>query len=183
VHRADKPTLRARLGAERRARPLDEVETARRQVCAAVVERADAAGWQCVAAYDPLPSEPGSTALLDALAGRGIRVLVPVLLADRDLDWAEWDATSQHPRAALGVEAIAAADAVLVPALAVARDGARLGRGGGSYDRALQRVARNVPIAALLFTGEVLAELPTDEWDLPVSAAVTPAGWHDLPHD
>ncbi len=147
------------------------------------MERADAAGWRCVAAYDPLPSEPGSTALLNALAGRGIRVLVPVLLADRDLDWAEWDATGRQLRAPLGVEAIAAADAVLVPALAVARDGARLGRGGGSYDRALRRVARAVPIAALLFAGELVEELPTDEWDVPVSAAVTPAGWHDFARD
>ena len=38
----------------------------------------------------------------------------------------------------LGVDAIATADVVLVPGLAVAADGMRLGRGGGSYDRALR---------------------------------------------
>jgi 5-formyltetrahydrofolate cyclo-ligase len=180
VQRAAKTDLRARLSAERRARPADDVEAARRLVRAAVVERADAAGWRCVGAYVPLPSEPGSTQLLDALAARGIRVLVPLLLPDRDLDWAEWDQAAQQPGTSVGVDAISRADAVLVPALAVARDGVRLGRGGGSYDRALRRVAPGVPTAALLFGAELVENLPADAWDVSVSAVVTPGGWQDL---
>jgi 5-formyltetrahydrofolate cyclo-ligase len=181
VQHADKAALRGRLIAARRARHVDEIETARRAVCTAVLERADVSGWRCVGAYVPLPSEPGSTALLDALTARGIRVLVPVLRPDRDLDWAEWHVAGQHAGPPLGVAAIAGADAVLVPALAVAHDGARLGRGGGSYDRALHRTIAGVPTAALLFPGEFVDALPTDEWDLPVTAVVTPDGWRDIP--
>ncbi|MGI8761179.1 MAG: 5-formyltetrahydrofolate cyclo-ligase, partial [Jatrophihabitantaceae bacterium] len=77
--------------------------------------------------------------------------------------------------------AVAAADAVLVPALAVARDGTRLGRGGGSYDRALLRRRPGAPAAALLFDGELLDALPREQWDVPVQAVVLPAGWQDLP--
>ncbi len=181
MQRADKSALRGRLNATRRARAVDEIAAARRAVCAAVLDRADAAGWRCVGGYVPLPSEPGSIELLDALSAQGVRVLVPVLLPDRDLDWAEWDVPAQAAASPLGVTAIASADAVLVPALAVARDGARLGRGGGSYDRALRRTAAGVPIAALLFAAEVVDALPTDEWDIPVTAVVTPDGWRDLP--
>jgi 5-formyltetrahydrofolate cyclo-ligase len=181
VQRADKSALRVRLNAARRARAVDEIDAARRDVRTAVLDRADAAGWRCVGAYVPLPSEPGSTALLDALTGRGIRVLVPVLLPDRDLDWAEWDVAAQDAGPPQGVAAIASADAVLVPALAVARDGARLGRGGGSYDRALRRTTAGVPTAALLFAAEFVEAVPADEWDVPVTAVVTPDGWRDLP--
>lgn len=181
MQRAEKSEIRGRLGAARRARPADEVAAARGRVCAAVIERADDAGWRCVAAYVPLPTEPGSTELLDALSDRGIRVLVPVVLADRDLDWAEWDVAGQRASAAVGVAAIAEADTLLVPALAVAHDGTRLGRGGGSYDRALRRAPAGVAVAALLFADELVDSLPTDEWDVPVNAVVTPAGWHDLP--
>ena len=68
-----------------------------------------------------------------------------------------------------------------MPALAVAADGTRLGRGGGSYDRALARVRADVAIAALLHDGEVVAHLPGDEWDVPVTAYVTPAaGWREI---
>ena len=65
---------------------------------------------------------------------------------------------SAGPRAArpLGAAAIAEADTVFVPALAVARDGNRLGRGGGSYDRALRRVPAGVPVVALLFDDELV---------------------------
>jgi 5-formyltetrahydrofolate cyclo-ligase len=181
VHSTAKASRRRELASARRARPTEAIEAARRDVRAAVLERCASAGWACVGAYVPMRSEPGSPALLDGLARAGVRVLVPVLLADRDLDWAEWDATAHEAGPALGVAAVGQADAVLVPALAVARDGTRLGRGGGSYDRALQRASPDIPVAALLFDGEFVDDLPRDDWDMPVTAVVTPAGWHDLP--
>lgn len=173
---ADKADLRSDFGQRRRALTQEQIETARAAVRAAVLERAAEAGWQTVAAYSPLRVEPGSVDLLDSLTGLGLRVLVPVMLSDRDLDWIGW----RQPERPLGVAAIAECDAVLVPALAVARDGTRLGRGGGSYDRALARVVGELPIAALLFEGEYVHELPRESWDIPVTAVVTPAGWIDL---
>ncbi len=67
-----------------------------------------------------------------------------------------------------------------MPALAVAADGTRLGRGGGSYDRALSRRAPGSTVAALVFDDEIVAALPHDVWDVAVDAAVSPAGWHPL---
>ena len=156
----------------------DERERARRAVRDVVLDAAAASGWRCVAAYVPLRTEPGSTALLDALVGTGVRVLVPITLADRDLDWAEWSAGSPGP--ALGRSSIASADAVLVPAFAVGDDGMRLGRGGGSYDRALPRCAVSAHTAALLFDCEQERRVPAQEWDHPVRSVITPSGWTPL---
>ncbi|MEP7177557.1 MAG: 5-formyltetrahydrofolate cyclo-ligase [Pseudonocardiales bacterium] len=181
MHSAAKASRRRELTAARLARPVEALESARRAVCAAVLTHSAAAGWGCVACYVPLRSEPGSLTLLGGLTQAGVRVLVPVLLADRDLDWAQWDPATAQAGIALGVTAAAEADALLVPALAVARDGTRLGRGGGSYDRVLRRVRPGVPVAALLFDGELVEELPREDWDRPVTAVVTPAGWYDLP--
>lgn len=177
---ADKPALRARFNADRLDRPPKLIEDARAGVRSAVLQRCREAHWQRIAAYVALPSEPGSPELLDALRAMQVSVLVPLMLPDRDLDWTEWGPPESPGRpVTLGLDAIAEAEAIIVPALAVARDGTRLGRGGGSYDRALARAAP-VPIAALLFAGELVAELPRDPWDLPVTAIVTPAGWLDL---
>ncbi len=120
-----------------------------------------------VAAYEPLRTEPGSVELLAGLAAAGHRVLVPVLLPDRDLAWVTWP-----DRAAAGIEE---AGLLFVPALAVDARGARLGRGGGSYDRVLARVGAPVAVIALVFDDEVLPSVPCDPWDRPVTGALTPS--------
>ncbi|MFJ9620699.1 5-formyltetrahydrofolate cyclo-ligase [Streptomyces sp. NPDC101181] len=142
-----------------------------------------------VAAYVSVGREPGTRALLDALRERGVRVLLPVLLADNDLDWALY-AGAEHLLPAgrgllepdglrLGPAAVLEADAVLLPGLAVDREGMRLGRGGGSYDRVLARLTAagaHPALVVLLYDDEVLAHVPAEAHDRPVDAVVTPAG-------
>ena len=141
-----------------------------------------------VAAYVPVGREPGGPDLPEALASAlppGSRLLLPVLLDDGDLDWALYEGpTSLRPGPRglrepaghrLGVGAIREADLVLVPALAVDHSGMRLGRGGGSYDRALARAGSAFTVA-LLHDGEVLDSVPAAEHDRPVRAVITPGG-------
>jgi 5-formyltetrahydrofolate cyclo-ligase len=173
---AEKARLRAELLAVRARRTAAELAQARAEVRAHVLERVG--GVARVAAYLPMRTEPGSVELLAELDARGVEVVVPVTLPDRDLDWARW--TPDGPGQPLGVGAIAAAGLVLVPALAVAADGTRLGRGGGSYDRALARCSGAGVVAVLLFEDEIVAQLPSDPWDVPVPFAVTPRGWVTL---
>jgi 5-formyltetrahydrofolate cyclo-ligase len=63
-----------------------------------------------------------------------------------------------------------------VPALLVDRSGMRLGRGGGSFDRALGRVAAGVPVVALVYDGEIVERVPREPHDRSVTAALTPRG-------
>ena len=164
--------LEARL-----ARSSDDLDNARAAIRRHVL--AQVGEIRRVAAYLPLRTEPGSVELLADLRARGLSVLVPITRADHDLDWREWFPDGGGKP--LGVAAIGTAGLVLVPALAVATDGTRLGRGGGSYDRALARRAPDSVVAALLFDDEVVSELPRDPWDVPVTAVVTPAGgWVSL---
>jgi len=74
------------------------------------------------------------------------------------------------------VDAVGTPDVVLTPGLAVDRTGMRLGRGGGSYDRALGRVPVGTFVCTLLFDGELLDIVPSDPHDRPVTAVVTPSG-------
>jgi 5-formyltetrahydrofolate cyclo-ligase len=123
------------------------------------------AGATSVASYAAFGTEPPTAPALRDSTG----VLFPVLLPDGDLDWA---LGPDQPR--LGPEAVADCDVVLVPALAVDREGNRLGRGGGSYDRALRR-ATGLTIA-VLYDGERVDALPAEPHDVPVRAVVTPSG-------
>jgi len=141
-----------------------------------------------VAAYVSVGSEPGSAITLSNLWHSGIRVILPVLLPDGDLDWAryeEYEPLAAAPRGLLepigprlGVDAIATADLVIVPGLAVSARGDRLGRGGGSYDRALGRVPVGTPAWVLLYDDEVGRDVPVEPHDRRVTAVVTPSGIH-----
>jgi 5-formyltetrahydrofolate cyclo-ligase len=137
-----------------------------------------------VAAYVSVGSEPDTRGLIYALWKRGTYVLLPLLRADDDLDWASYegpDSLGPGPRGLLeptepprGVTAITSADLVIVPALAVDRGGMRLGRGGGSYDRALARVGAAIPTIALIYDDELLEEVPAGPLDRPVRMAAQP---------
>ncbi|MEP7179825.1 MAG: hypothetical protein ABI775_12095, partial [Pseudonocardiales bacterium] len=74
MQRAAKASRRRDLTTARLARSADAIESARRDVCAAVLERCAAAAWRCVGAYVPMRTEPGSSELLDGLTNAGVRV-------------------------------------------------------------------------------------------------------------
>jgi 5-formyltetrahydrofolate cyclo-ligase len=137
-----------------------------------------------VAAYYSIGSEPDTRGLVFALWKRGTYVLLPLLRPDGDLDWASYEGPEslvagprglQEPgEAARGAGAVASADVVLVPALAVDGQGNRLGRGGGSFDRALARVGPLIPVIALLYDSELVDRVPVEGHDTPVRAIVRP---------
>lgn len=170
--RRSKGEVRAAVLAARRARATasaDERAADDRAIRHGLVELA--AGRRTVAGYVPLGTEPGGATLPEALASVCDRLLVPLILPDCDLDW-----TVYEDDAPLGRAAIADADLVIVPAVAVDRAGVRLGRGGGSYDRALARVPEATLIVAALYHDELVAALPFEDHDRRVHAVVTPAG-------
>ena len=180
----EKTLLRARLLAARAGLSAGQRAEAGRAIRDALLDRPEVQMAGTIAAYYSIGTEPDTRGLVFALWKRGSYVLLPVLRPDGDLDWASYegpDSLVPGPRGLRqpgepprGVDAVARADAVLVPALAVDPAGRRLGRGGGSYDRALARVGPLVPLIALLYDDELVEDVPTAPHDIPVRAAVTP---------
>ena len=175
-----KAALRARLRAGRARRDTAELETAATELAAHGASLAA----RCVAAFVGVKGEPPMLTLLDALHADGVRVLLPRLLEDMDLEWAPYDGRDALREARLGLlepagpglgrQGIAEADLVLAPALAVDRAGGRLGQGGGSYDRSLPR--STAPVIAVVFDDEVLDAVPAETHDRRVDGVLTPRG-------
>jgi 5-formyltetrahydrofolate cyclo-ligase len=169
--------------AARRAVPAAE---RRRRDSAIAAALAPLARGRAIAGFVPTAGEPGGFAgLVDAGS-----LLLPVLRTDLDLDWGLYADPSalvaarfglREPGGArLGLDAVLGVALIVVPAMAVTRDGIRLGRGGGSYDRVLARVAGAVPALAVVDDEEVLDRLPAEPHDRPVAGYVTPSGVHWL---
>ncbi|WP_327293327.1 5-formyltetrahydrofolate cyclo-ligase [Streptomyces sp. NBC_01198] len=189
--RTQKAKLRAQILRTRAALTADEREAA----AAALMERVRALPGRpdtaTVAAYVSMGTEPGTRPLIGAMQNAGSRVLLPVLLPDNDLDWAEYrspDALVRTERGLfeptgprLGPDAVTQARLILLPGLAADAHGVRLGRGGGSYDRVLDRVERagtRPEVVVLLYAHEVIASVPKEPHDHLVDAAITPEGLH-----
>ena len=179
-----KAELRARVLARRSALPADQRAQAGRAIRDALLDRPEVQMAGTIAAYYSIGAEPDTRGLVYALWKRGSYVLLPVLRPDGDLDWASYegpDSLVPGPRGlrepgepTRGVDAVARADAVLVPALAVDGAGRRLGRGGGSYDRALARVGPLIPLIALVYDEELVGHVPSEGHDVPVRATASP---------
>ncbi len=139
-------------------------------------------GARTLACYLSSPTEPPTRQLLAHAAAEGIRVILPIIRPHGELDWAEHTGgeriaalgvpeTTGRP---LGVEALADADLVLVPAAAADESGMRLGWGGGFYDRALAKLPSRGSVYAVIYDSEVVARVPHETHDVSVRGIVTP---------
>lgn len=176
----DKPAARRELRARRAARRAATGPDERAAQAAAitghlapVLDRLPAGAR--VASFASLPSEPPTDHLNPDVRRRGLDLLLPLLLPDKDLDWQRAPGGEAGAAEPLGVDAVAAAALVVLPALAVDRTGMRLGQGGGSYDRALARVPAGTPLVAVVHDDELVGSVPADPHDRAVDAVVTPA--------
>jgi 5-formyltetrahydrofolate cyclo-ligase len=187
----DKQTLRRNLRAQRRSRaPNRDRDADAAAIAAAAGALLDAlcqppagtgghpasSGPPRVAIYRSLSTEPPTQVLAEMLHARGMAVIVPEMLPNRDLDWHELRPDgSQGP--ALGLWAIATASVIVTPALAVDHSGTRLGQGGGSYDRGLARRHPDAVLVAIVNDEEYAVwPLPREAHDVPVNAVITPGG-------
>jgi len=180
----DKATLRTTILAGRRAMDERQRAEAAEAIALHLLAHPLLASARRIAAHLSMPSEPGTGPLLAGLHERGTEVLVPISLPDGVLDWVLLDPDAERTATTLGIpepagerlgaDALADVQLVVMPALAVDHAGHRLGRGAGYYDRALTGV--RAPRCALVFTHELLPEVPHEPHDLPVQMAVTPGG-------
>jgi 5-formyltetrahydrofolate cyclo-ligase len=180
-----KAVLRRQIVMARAQVPPAGREAAGRAIRDHILSLPEVAAAGTIAAYYSVGTEPATHSLLYALWKRGSYVVLPLLLPDGDLDWASYegpDSLVRGPRGLLqpgepsrGTGTVSRADVVLVPAVAVDGAGYRLGRGGGSYDRALERVGEQVPVIALLYDAELVTQVPTAAHDQRVRAVVRPA--------
>lgn len=183
---ATKSQLRSRILAARRR--LDAAEREREARDLARHAAALARPGETVCGYVPVGSEPGSLALIDVLVDRGAVVLLPVARRDagdvpQPLEWGRYRrgelveapfGLKEPPPPWLTGAAVREATLILVPALAVDRHGARLGRGAGFYDRTLALADPAAALVAVVRDDEILERLPAEPHDVPMTHALTP---------
>lgn len=127
--------------------------------------------------YNSLPDEVYTGDIIGSLRQMGHRVLLPAVKGS-ELEIREYaEGTATHP-GYRGIEEpdgpiftdFAAIDLAVVPGVAFTRDGCRLGRGKGFYDRFLPRL--DCPVVGLAFPFQILESLPCEEHDIKINRVI-----------
>lgn len=196
----DKAELRQAVIAQRNALDLNVRAAKSAVICARLVElmeSSDTAGQRTVAVYAAMGSEVDPAAFAAAAVARGWRVAYPCMLSATDAmacvqrmcmrAVSAGDASEApfiaHPTrafAATDVDSVRfpivpakALDMIIVPLVAFDRTGARLGYGGGCYDRYLPVLSPACQIVGIAFDEQRVDHVPTDAHDLPLPNIVS----------
>lgn len=196
----DKAELRRAVIARRDALDLDVRAAKSAVICARLVElldRSDPAAPHTVAVYAAMGSEVDPAAFAAAAAKRGWRVAYPCMLSTTDAaaygqrmcmrvvaaDDASAAPFIAHPTRAFAATDIdssrfpivsaEALDMIVVPLVAFDRAGARLGYGGGCYDRYLPMLSPACQIIGIAFDEQRVDHVPIDTHDLPLPYIVS----------
>ena len=196
----DKAELRRAAIAWRDAIELDARTAKSDTVCARLVEllkRVDPEAPRTVAVYAAMGSEVDPAAFAAEADGRGWQVAYPCMLSAADaaacgqrmcmravtagdVGTAPFIAHPTRAFAAVDVDSIrfpiVPADMlgmIIVPLVAFDRTGARLGYGGGCYDRYLPTVSASCQIVGIAFDEQHVDHAPTDAHDLPLPTIIS----------
>ena len=191
----DKAELRRAVIVQRDALDLDLRAQKSADICARLVEllgRLDAAAPRIVAVYAAMGSEVNPAAFAAAAAKRDWRVAYPCMLSAAEatacgqrmcmravaVDDASAAPFIAHPTRAFAATDIdsnrfpivpaKALDMIVVPLVAFDQTGARLGYGGGCYDRYLPTLSTTCQIIGIAFDEQRVDHIPTDAHDMPL---------------
>ena len=191
----DKAEVRRAVIARRDAIGLDVRAAKSAAICARLVEMLERVGSEAprtVAVYAAMGSEADPAAFADTAAKRGWRVAYPCMLSAADaaacgqrmcMRAVAIGDVSAAPFIAHPTRAFAATDVdsnrfpivpaetldmIVVPLVAFNRASARLGYGGGCYDRYLPTLSASCQIVGIAFDEQRVDHIPTDAHDLPL---------------
>lgn len=191
----NKAELRRAVIARRDAIELDARAAKSAVICARLVElleRVDPEAPRTVAVYAAMGSEVDPAGFAVAARERGWRVAYPCMfsasdaatcgqrmcmraVAAGDVSAAPFIAHPTRAFAATGIDGnrfpIVPADMlgmIIAPLVAFDRTGARLGYGGGCYDRYLPTLSTSCQIVGIAFEEQCVDHVPTDAHDLPL---------------
>ena len=141
-------------------------------------------GARAILLYASLPEEVPTDSIAHEALRRGITITYPRCLPETRMmtlhvlqELAELSEAGSYgirePDLACPMVELRDIDVVLVPGLAWDRNGGRLGRGAGYYDRLFANPDCRAFRCGLFFAAQELPEIPVDPWDIALDAVVT----------
>ncbi len=174
----DKKELRREIRDKKRAMTPEEIDSASQQLARLFFASSQYRQAKTIYGYLPYNQEVRTVPMLLQALKDGKRVAVPKVYGEEmkfiymtDLSLVE-KGYAGIPEPVADEPVAQEPDAlVLMPGLAFTKDGNRMGYGGGFYDKFLAREP-NHPTLALCYSFQMVEQLPTEEYDIPVDCVL-----------
>lgn len=124
-------------------------------ICLQILGTAEWQQAQTVMLYEALPDEVSLQLLIDDARGSGKELIIPDQSAHASI---------------IPDEVLTQIDLAIIPGRAFTRQGKRMGRGGGWYDRILPKL--HCPKWGVAFSCQIKKDIPTDPWDVKMNKVV-----------
>jgi 5-formyltetrahydrofolate cyclo-ligase len=180
----NKADLRKSIGERLRTLPTETRHTTSQAICASLVALPEFQAADTVLLFAPLPPEPEVELLWELPESHGKRFVYPRIVGAElglyeirsplELKVSRWG-LREPPHDPDRWVAPTEIDFVVVPGVAFTRNGERLGRGGGYYDRLLTATTRAFK-TGVCFDFQVLPQLPSEPHDIAVDRVLTGRG-------
>lgn len=179
-----KNALRKQIRTLKRTFCQEQLELFSAEICSKLLSDSAIADAKVVLAYYALPDEVSMKQLICSLVDAGKLVLLPEVVSETDMVLREYHSDSDLKVGAYGIleptgkvfSKYELIDLALVPGMAFDKDGHRLGRGKGYYDRffsKIQKKAGHVPYSiGVCFPFQLVDSVPTDKHDFAVDRVV-----------
>lgn len=151
-----KQELRKQIKQEIQKLSAADRDTASLFVCLQILGTAEWQQASTVLLYNALPDEINLQLLIDDASGSGKELIIP-------------DQSANAP--VIPAEVLAEVDLAIIPGRAFTRNGKRLGRGGGWYDRLLPQL--KCPKWGVCFATQIKKDIPTDPWDVRMNKIIS----------
>ena len=185
-----KQALRETLLSQRQSLSSGRQRQLNRQLCGHLLRFLTDGDWLNLSAFVPFRGEPDLMPALEVLYQAGRRIHLPEVGEDSSMQFRRWQPGCEMRPNRFGIPEpvdgrylpAERLDLVLMPLLAFAPGGGRLGMGAGFYDRAfafrLERPGSGPALVGAAFSFQQVDSLPQDSWDVPLDGVITERGFH-----
>lgn len=174
----DKKVLRKQIREQKRAMTPDQIQSASEKLKELFLATEQYRQAKTIYGYLPYNQEVRTVPILAQAMADGKQVAVPKVYGDEmkfiyltDLTQVEEGYAGIPEPVADGPVADDPTALVLMPGLAFDKEGHRIGYGGGFYDKFLMAEPEH-PTVALCFEFQIVEQIPTEEFDIPVDQVI-----------
>ena len=170
----DKKELRRQIREQKRAMTPQQIESASEKLVELFLATEQYRQAKTIYGYLPYNQEVRTVPILEQALADGKKVAVPKIYGDEmrfiylpDLNQVEKGYSGIPEPVEDGPLGDDPTALVLMPGMAFDKEGHRIGYGGGFYDKFLAQEPGH-PTVALCYDFQIVKELPTEEFDIPV---------------